>query len=309
MRIIFVPQFPIKMRYQEWWYSDFEIEFKKYADVITLGKNYISNLYKSNSKNFSIFDKAIEFEQQQVSEFLKLKIYNDDILFLSDLSFPGFFTNVLYHKPVKNCYAFCHGTSKNNYDYYQKSRDSKWLVEKGHSKLFKKIFVATNYHKNKLGWKNIDVVGVPKPSFKTQVNYDKINNIISVSRDNIQKRNKTIENQINKFEIIKRASEYNSWTEYYQFIANSKILLITSKEDTFGYSVLDAIVNKCVPIAPNHLSFPELLPQEYLYNNTEELINLINKYLDFNIDYVPTLLNQNLIDEFYDNLFVGMTSR
>lgn len=309
MRIILVPQFPIKMRYQEWWYSDFEREFEKYTDVITLGKNYISNLYKSNSKNFSIFDKAIEFEQHQVNEFLKLKIYNDDILFLSDLSFPGFFTNVLYHKSVKNCYVFCHGTSKNNYDYYQKSRSSKWLVEKGHSKLFKKIFVATNYHKDKLGWKNIEVIGVPKPNFKIQVDFNKINNIISVSRDSIQKRNKTIENQINKFEIIKRASEYDNWTDYYQFIANSKILLITSKEDTFGYSVLDAIVNKCIPIAPNHLSFPELLPREYLYSNTEELIDLINKYLNFDINQVPTLLNQNLIDGFYDNLYLKMTSR
>lgn len=303
-RLIFVPQLPIKLRYSEWWYSDFETEFKKHTEVITLGKNYINNLYKSNSKNFSIFDRAIEFEQHQVSEFLKLKIYNDDILFLSDLSFPGFFTNVLYHKPVKNCYVFCHGTSRNNYDYFCKHRNSKWLVEKGHSRLFKKVFVATNYHKNKLGWKNIEVIGVPKPNFNIQVDFNKINNIISVSRNNIQKRNKTVEDQINKFETIKRASEYNNWTDYYQFIANSKILLITSKEDTFGYSLLDAIVNKCIPIAPNSFSFPELLPRKYLYNNTEELIDLINKYLEFDINNIPVLLNQNLIDNFYDKLLM-----
>jgi len=239
---------------------------------------------------------------------LNMKIYNDDILFLADLSFPGFFTNVLYHKPIKNCYVFCHGTSKNNYDYFQKNRQSKWLIEKGHSKLFKKVFVATNYHKNKLGWNNIDVIGVPKPSFKIQVDYNKINNIISVSRDDIQKRNKTIEYQINKFETIKRSSEYDNWGDYYQFIANSKILLITSKEDTFGYSVMDAIENKCIPIAPNKLSFPELLPQKYLYNNIDELSNIIHKYLNFNMSDVPVLLNQNLIYNFYDNLIHRMIS-
>jgi hypothetical protein len=297
------------MRYQSWWYTDFKKEFEKYFEVIVLGEKYInsSNLIY-NSKNFSIFDKAIEFEQYQISEFLNMKIYNDDILFLADLSFPGFFTNVLYHKPIKNCYVFCHGTSKNNYDYFQKNRQSKWLIEKGHSKLFKKVFVATNYHKNKLGWNNIDVIGVPKPSFKIQVDYNKINNIISVSRDDIQKRNKTIEYQINKFETIKRSSEYDNWGDYYQFIANSKILLITSKEDTFGYSVMDAIENKCIPIAPNKLSFPELLPQKYLYNNIDELSNIIHKYLNFNMSDVPVLLNQNLIYNFYDNLIHRMIS-
>lgn len=305
-RIILVPQLPIKMRYQEWWYTDLKIQFQKYFDVILLGENYIHSYPISSFKDFSIFDKAIEFEQCQISEFLKLKIYNDDILFLSDISFPGLFTSVLYHKSVKNCFAFCHATSRNNYDYFCQYRNSKWLVEKGYSKLFKKVFVATEYHKNKLGWKNIEVIGVPKPSFNTPVNYNKIHNTISVSRDNIQKRNKTIENLINEFESIKRISEYDNWIDYYQFIADSKILLITSKEETFGYSVLDAVMNNCIPLAPNNFSFPELLPKDYLYNSTNELISLIKKYLIPENFKIPKLLNQNLIDNFYENLFINM---
>jgi hypothetical protein len=296
------------MRYQEFWYTDFKKEFEKYFDIIILGEKYINNSFDSVSsfKDFSIFDKAIEFEQCQISEFLKLKIKDDDILFISDLSFPGLFTSVLYHKSVKNCFAFCHATSRNNYDYFCKYRNSKWLVEKGYSKLFKKVFVATEYHKNKLGWKNIEVIGVPKPSFNTPVNYNKIHNIISVSRDNIQKRNKTIENLINEFELIKRISEYDNWTDYYQFIADSKILLITSKEESFGYSVLDAVMNNCIPIAPNNFSFPELLPKDYLYNSTNELISLIKKYLIPENFKIPKLLNQNLIDNFYENLIMSV---
>jgi len=299
-RLIFVPQLPIRVRYQEWWFTDFQEQFQKYFDVITLGKNYINNLSTANSKDFSIFEKAIEFEQCQISEFLKLEIKDDDILFLSDISFPGFFTNILYHKSIKNCYAFCHGTSKNHYDYFQKNRNSKWLVETGHSKLFKTVFVATEYHQKKLGWKNTKVIGVPKHNFNISINHDKIYDLISVARDNIQKRNKSTERLINK--SIKRISGCDNWIDYYQFIANSKILLVTSKEDTFGYSVLDAITNGCIPLAPNNFSFPELLPKDYLYNNTNELISLIKKYSNPENYKIPILLNQKLIDNFYENL-------
>jgi hypothetical protein len=38
MRLIFVPQFPTKLRYQNWWITEFPHQFKNYFDeVITLG--------------------------------------------------------------------------------------------------------------------------------------------------------------------------------------------------------------------------------------------------------------------------------
>jgi len=51
----------------------------------------------------------------------------------------------------------------------------------------------------------------------------------------------------------------------------SKILLITAHEDTFGYQIVDAIINGCVPLARNDLAYPELLPKEYLYNDIKIL--------------------------------------
>lgn len=315
-RIIFVPQLPVHMRYSEWWISELEKEFQKhYDEVITLGKNSLiyfkDKWYDKCGSSFASTDKAIQFEQFQINEFLNLKLEPNDTLFLADISFPGFFSNVLHHKRIKNAYAFCHGTSKNAYDYFQDSRHSKWLVESGHSKLFKKIFVATRYHKSKLGWKNIQVVGIPKHSYNLNPfhsQFVKENNIISVSRDGIQKRNKRIEKNVEKqFDKIVR-SEFNNWVDYYQFISKSKIMLITSKEETFGYQVMDAVTYDCIPLAPNNFSYPELLSKRFLYNSKKDLMEKIDYYLDMKNWYVPKLLNQDLIDGFYDNIIRIMIS-
>jgi hypothetical protein len=307
-RIIFVPQLPVKLRYSEWWITELEKEFKKhYDEVIVLGKNklvYLDN--KKDNISFAPTDKAIQFEQIQINEFINLNLEQNDTLFLSDISFPGFFSNILHHKKIKNVYAFCHGTSKNAYDYFQESRDSKWLVESGHSKLFKKVFVATNYHKEKLGWKNIRIIGLPEPPFERFNNQHKENNIISVSRDGIQKRNKRLEKHIEKYFGKILRNNFDSWNDYYHFISKSKIMIITSKEETFGYQIVDSIMNNCIPIAPYKFSYPELLPKKFLYNDEKELIEKINYFLDNKNWYVPKLINKDLIDNFYHNLIKEM---
>jgi len=308
-RIIFVPQYPTPMRYSEWWINSLEKEFKNhYDEVIVLGKSVL-NFFESQTKdgNFAPIDISIRFESAQIQEFLDFKLEKDDTLFLSDISFPGFFSNILHHKKIKNTYAFCHGTSRNAYDYFQDSRSSKWMVESGHSKLFKKVFVATNYHRKKLGWKNIKVIGVPKPPLETFNSLYKENNIISVSRNNIQKINKRLEENVEKRfgKIIRK--KFDNWEDYYKFISKSRVLLCSSKEETFGYQIMDAITNGCVPLAPYKFSYPELLCREYLYKSESELQYKLNFYLLYkgNVD-IPKLLNQDLIDNFYKNLIEEM---
>ena len=60
-RLIFVPQYPAKMRYQEWWLSEFSKNFwNHYDNVIVLGirthfgikdQPYSSKIYDENSWN------------------------------------------------------------------------------------------------------------------------------------------------------------------------------------------------------------------------------------------------------------------
>lgn len=295
------------MRYQQWYYYLFRKELKKYfEEVVVLGNSDSYSLTSdSDQGSFSKIDNAIQFECKQVEEFRKMELKEDDTLLLGDLSFPGIFSNILFHKPIKNMYAICHATSINKYDIFQQQRKSKWQVETGHSKLFKKIFIGSEYHQKKLGWKNTVVTYLPfPPSFlysSIKKNVQKNKQIISVTRPGIQKTTSKLEKEVKKkFGAIYR-NNFTTWSDYYQYISESKILLSTAKEETFGYQIVDAILGGAIPIVPNSFSYPELLPKEYMYNNKEELIEIIQNALNGNLK-VPTLLCREQMTKFFENI-------
>lgn len=300
-RLILVPQYPAKLRYQEWWFTELPRKYSQYfEEVLVLGS--CSNVVQASQGYFSPTNQAISFEMQQIEEYLSVELRQDDILLLCDISFPGLFTDVLFHKCPARCFAICHATSKNKYDYFCKNRRQKQKVELGHSQLFDAVFVATEYHERKLRWNNTIVTGLPIPAKNPiqEQEFIKENLIVSVAREGIQKRTVRTEKQVEDyFGIGVRHPKANNWHEYHRFLAKSKILLITSKEETFGYQVVDAIQNNCIPIAPNAYSYPELLPREYLYDNSKELIKAIEK-AHLNALSVPELLNIKECKQFFE---------
>jgi len=298
-RIIFIPQYPSKMRYQEWWYYKLPEEFSKRGyEVVTLAS--LDGHVEYDMKLFSPIETSIQFEIQQIHDFLNLDLYDDDILFLSDISFPGFFTNVLYHKRCKNMFAFCHATSLNRYDYFESCRNSKFLVETGFSKMFNKVFVGSEYHKKKLGWNNTVVTYLPFPPFEPKKE-NKTVDIISVARPSIQKRDDLLESFVEKrFGGIFRPV-CSSWNDYFRYLSMSKVLLVTANEDTFGYQIIDAILNGCIPIARNDFAYPEILPKTYLYSDTAELLLKLDLALNGHLA-VPEIKCKTQMEHFYDNI-------
>ena len=333
-RLIFVPQYPTPLRYQSWWLSEFSKNFwNHYDNVIVLGirthfgikDEFSSKIYDENSWNdalksdanmFSPIDAAIKFEMEQIQEYLELKLELDDTLFMADLSFPGFFANVLHHRRPRKCYAFCHATSLNVGDYFENVRKSKWRVECGQSYIFDKVFIGSKYHYNKLAdpslfppfdGNTLKVIGLPNPpmpTFKEEKKY----NIISVARPSYQKVNQEIEEKVEKeFGKIVR-KECNTWEEYYKFVSSGRVLLMSSREETYGYQVVDAILNNTIPLAPNAFSYPELLPKRCLYNNFDELKNLLYSYLLESPEgyRVPDLGTKADANCFYERLVLEM---
>jgi len=304
-RLILVPQYPTKLRYQEWWWVEFPKQFKQYFDeVLVLGRNSGPFITASGDK-FTPMAISIQFEAQQIKDYSKLELRKDDILLLCDLSFPGFFANVLFHKRPNKCFAICHATSKNAYDYFQKDRRIKYPIEKATAKLFNTVFVASEYHAKKLGWLNIKVQALPMPPIKPVFSEKKQYDIVNVSRPGLQKRNFKIESYIQrKFGLkVRTPPNFETWEQYYEFLGASKILLITAKEETFGYQVFDAIINGCIPIAPNAFSYPEFLPKNYLYNSKEELAEIILKVFHRKLDPLST---PDFLDFYYEELYYTM---
>jgi len=305
-RIIFVPQYPTPMRYQEWWTGKFTEEFEKAGlEVIVIGEKHADMMKhrRGRMSMFSPINAAIEFECAQIDEYMDLELKDDDVLFMSDISFPGVFGSVLFHKRPKRCFAFCHATSLNHLDYFEKDKRAKFPIESSHAALMDVVFVGSNYHEDKLGWSNTIVTRLPYPPLKTlHINWkEKWYDIISASRPTPQKVDLELEKLVSKkFSQVNRPIS-DSWEDYYRVLAYSKILLITAQEETFGYQVIDAVLNGCIPIAPNKFSYPELIPRNYLYDSPEELLDIIEAVLG-GMRGVPVILCTQEIERFYHNI-------
>lgn len=311
-RLIYVPQFPAKMRYQEWWYKSFKKRFRdNFDELVILGEMYCENYddpIACGSGMFSPIEEAIKLEVIQIEEYSQMNVKEDDIMFVSDISFPGLFLNMLYHKPIKNLFGYCHATSLNNYDYFSPVRKSKFKIELNHSKLFKEIFVGSLYHKNKLannGIYNTKVLGVPYPSFELFMEPKKYD-IISVSRPCIQKVNKKLEKMVERdFGKIHR-QQNETWEQYYKFLSEAKVVLISSKEETFGYQVMETIENNSVPLCPRKFSYPELLRDDYLYDDYDELRIKIWQVLNYELQPPYSLKCLAICNLFYENLIMEL---
>ena len=74
--------------------------------------------------------------------------------------------------------------------------------------------------------------------------------------------------------------------EYLSLLNQSDILPVTSNQDFFGISIMEAICANCYPILPNRLTYPELFSinnKNIFYHNDDELKNKLTATLsDFN---------------------------
>ena len=108
-----------------------------------------------------------------------------------------------------------------------------------------------------------------------------------------------------------------SKSKYISLLNESDILPVTSNQDFFGISIMEAISCNCYPILPNRLTYPELFDikknKSIFYNSDKELKNKIISVIT-NLDYLKTQninFKNKLIEKFdwqtmstkYDSIF------
>jgi glycosyltransferase involved in cell wall biosynthesis len=57
--------------------------------------------------------------------------------------------------------------------------------------------------------------------------------------------------------------------KYIEMLSKGNIVVSTANHEFYGISVIEAVRAGCIPLLPNRLSYPELFPEEYLYENAE----------------------------------------
>jgi glycosyltransferase involved in cell wall biosynthesis len=66
-----------------------------------------------------------------------------------------------------------------------------------------------------------------------------------------------------------------SYEKYRQWLKQGSIVISTARQENFGISIVEAMRCGCIPLLPNRLAYPEILPRafqpEFLYNSKKEL--------------------------------------
>ena len=98
--------------------------------------------------------------------------------------------------------------------------------------------------------------------------------------ENFNKSPKIFDNAQNIFkENILHWGYVKNFKDYAKWVWNANILPVTSNQEFFGVSIMEAIYCETYPILPNRLSYPELIPTRYqkkiIYKNNEDLYKKI----------------------------------
>jgi glycosyltransferase involved in cell wall biosynthesis len=75
----------------------------------------------------------------------------------------------------------------------------------------------------------------------------------------------------------------NNFDTYADWLWQADLLPVTSNQDFFGISVMQAIYCNCYPILPKRLAYPELIPAEFhpnhFYNDLDDLVDRLDATL------------------------------
>jgi len=81
---------------------------------------------------------------------------------------------------------------------------------------------------------------------------------------------KKFKDRILQFGYVPLREEYEKW------LKRGAIVISTAIQENFGISVIEAMLMGCVPLLPDRLSYPEILPEEFheyfLYKSKQDLI-------------------------------------
>ncbi len=283
---------------------------------------------------FLDIERTIEFKAlqlQMISQaFQKGEISNGDWFFFADIFFSGL-DAVKYMAELQDIKikvaAFNHAGRADEYDFVQKLDPWSNTVERGWHSVCDIIFVGSHYHKEKVAnyfmieEDKIKVTGCvwnSAEAFKVYPHLDEkedfvifphrlskekgVLDFLGIARKMPEKKF-LITSSSNKecnYELPSNVTYKNNLTkkQYYQLLSKAKYYLSTAYQETFGYTLREALLYNCRVVVPNDLCYPEQVPSYCLYERSD--IDTIKQLLSD-----EQVLNDSYI-KMYDESFNNM---
>jgi len=274
---------PLETRYTGEWYSQFKKVFKElgvshefiYGDVVTMNlesKFFLdpigTNIWKTTqmSRMLNKFDKVRE----------------GDAIFTWDFWHPALECLAYIRSFLKKKFYLVGIAHSGTYDPWDLTyqigmgRYGKFF-EEGWFQILDKVFVATTFHKELiLKSRTVDerklcVTGLPVDiehvsRFRKPWG-QKEDLIVFTGRKSAEKGYDLVlklRNDLN-LPIVVALDLGLKKKDYHKLLGKAKIVFAPSKQETFGYGVVEGIANGCVPVVPNGLSFQDYVLKKFRY--------------------------------------------
>lgn len=239
---------------------------------------------------------TIEFKSRQIAELAKYyqsdKIKDGDIIFVSDLWFPGLesiaYLNYFCKKKVK-IRGLLHAGSFTDTDFV---RDMERWAKGFEDCIFDitdKVYVGSHFMKADVVKKRlvnpdkVIVTGFPLDyerldKFKTE---ESKQNIVIFNGRNVDEKQPHLFTELQKrfnenIRFINTQSLNLNKEEYYSLLSQAKCVVSFALQENFGFGILEAVYLGCVPVVPNRLVYPEHFGKEFLYDSFEDCVKLVD---------------------------------
>lgn len=315
-KLIIVPIETIESRYTGMWNH----VMREHADIWVYPEEKFDT--EISDGEFLDINKTSKFKAHQlqmISElFISKQIENGDVFFIADIFFPGI-EMIRYMADLQNIsikiFGFNHAGRADKSDFVQKLGNWADYSEQGYHSICDGIFVGSEFQKINILKKfkypksKIYVTGaiwdldyIKKIYYKPEeTNVDDI--VIWPHRICEEKGFESLriiaEHVDKQFIITNSTNKHNevplpfnvtyinslSKVEYHKCLTRAKWYLSTAIQETFGYTIQEAVFYGCNIVAPNNVNaIPEMLPVKNLYSNLDMAIEMLNSDLDYTVD-------------------------
>lgn len=303
--IHFVPIEPYEERYTEQWYRWFGDAFsalgvehtfvdgEMLTSTIEIGQ--VLDVYGTHYYKASQMQKLMGMLREGL-------ILDEDTIFFADLWFPGI-EALQYVRDMTGAKfkieGVLHAGTWDKHDFTYLNGMERWamFIENGWLKFIDKVYLGSAYHKTLImrerllgtgSGDRLKVTGLPFEWREVNQEVKKEKIVVFPHRLDPEKGPDRFDELAEAFgghggwRFIKTKDICQTKEEYYQLLGKASIAVSFAEQETFGYAMLEAIANRCMPLVPDKLSYKTMdIYDGYRFNDIAEVMHRIDNFKDY----------------------------